>query len=157
MLQTPIADPRLPLAAEYIELLPDRSAVFRRLDQLAFTATSVQCTLTSRGCRPVHDPALLELLAATGQRRRLLVDPRLAMDGQVIDKAARGLLDVRVYGGSLSQMLVFDERCVVVPFDQADPNTGALLIREPLAAPFRARLARSKVGKRSPPGRRGGS
>jgi len=126
--------PILPLGGEFVELLYGRSAVWRRLDQFAFAAGSAQSILTSRGCRPGHDPTLLELLATAGEQRRLLVDPRLARDPQIIDKATRRQVDIRVHSGSLRQMLVFDDRYAVVPLDQTDLSTGALLLRAPLAA-----------------------
>jgi DNA-binding CsgD family transcriptional regulator len=110
--------------------------MFRRLDQLAFGATSVRGALCGRGRQPSHDPSLLELLAAAGEHCRLLVDPELAMSPGITDRATRRQLEVRVHGGgSLRPMLVFDDRYAVVPLDQNDLGAGALLLRAPLVAP----------------------
>jgi DNA-binding CsgD family transcriptional regulator len=116
---------------EFVEMLIDPPAVLRRLEQLGCAATSVQCILTGRGWRP----PVLELLATAGEQRRLLIDASLATEPLVLEKAARQL-DVRVHGGALRHLFAFDDRYAVLPIDQTDLGTGALLLRTPFATPY---------------------
>lgn len=121
---------------EFVDLLSDRSAVFRRLDQLAIAAACVHGALSGSGGRlPRPDFSVLEILAAAGEERRLLVDTKLARNELVADKASGRHLEVRVYRRPFRCMLVFDDRRAIVPIDEANWDAGALLLRAPLAVP----------------------
>ncbi|WP_142000909.1 helix-turn-helix transcriptional regulator [Amycolatopsis cihanbeyliensis] len=110
--------------------------MLHRLRRLACRATSVDAALSGHGVRlPSHDSSLLELLAVAGRRRRLLVDTQFARSELMAGDAVTRPRRVRVHEHSLRRMLIFDDRCAILPLDQAGWDAGAVLLRAPLAGP----------------------
>jgi DNA-binding CsgD family transcriptional regulator len=117
---------------EFVELLHDRSSVLRALEDLVVRSASVLGVLTSRGG---FDSALLDLMTIAAERGRLLLDPALGRHAESIEILSRRRVHIRVQAKPIRHMLVFDDLSAVLPLD-ADLNTGAVLLRSPLAAPY---------------------
>ncbi|PRX50407.1 regulatory LuxR family protein [Prauserella shujinwangii] len=121
---------------EFVGLLPDHSAVLRRVQQIACTVTSVGGALSGRGGPRNHvDLSMLDLLADAGKHRRVLIGPQLTDPESLASTAIARQLEVRICPGPVRPMLVFDDRYAVLSLDQADWSAGALLLRAPLAGP----------------------
>jgi DNA-binding NarL/FixJ family response regulator len=105
----------------------------RALDQLVTRSTSVRGVLSSRGG---IDTALLGLMTIAAERGRLLLDPPLARHTETIERVARHHVDIRVHTQPARHMLLFDDRSAVLPLDASDLNSGAVLLRCPLATPY---------------------
>ena len=118
---------------EFVEVLHDRSSAMRALDHLVIRSTTVRCVLSSRGG---IDTALLGLMTTAAERGRLLLDPPLARHAETIERVARHHVDIRVHTQPARHMLLFDDRSAVLPLDGSDLNSGALLLRCPLATPY---------------------
>jgi len=118
---------------DFIEVLHDRSSVMRTLDHLVTRSATVRGVLSSRGG---VDRALLDLMTNAAGRGRLLLDPSLALHTETIERVARHRVAIRVHTQPARQMLVFDDRSAVLPLDASDLNTGAVLLRCPLSAPY---------------------
>ncbi|MFD8495981.1 LuxR C-terminal-related transcriptional regulator [Amycolatopsis sp. NPDC059657] len=95
----------------------------------------MHCILSngSRAC--AGDPLLLDALAGPGGRRQLLVDPTFAAAEQATLRAMARQFEIRICGGVLRHMLIFDTRYAVVPLDEASLDAGVLVLRAPLVAP----------------------
>lgn len=117
---------------EFVELFYDRSTALRRISRLAVTATSIRCVLSGRG---PHDPGLLALLAAVGERR-IMVEPQLGGFLATTQTLSRLWPDVRVGPDALRSVLVFDDSSAALPLDPCDLDVGAMVLRGPLASPY---------------------
>lgn len=114
--------------AEFVELLHDRSAAMRVVENLLVRSASVRAVLSSQSS---IDSALLDLVTTTAERGRLLLDP--AMAGHV---TPRHQLPIRVLARPARCMLVFDDRNAVLPLAADDLNVGAMLLRSPLTIAY---------------------
>ncbi|MFD9961393.1 LuxR C-terminal-related transcriptional regulator [Amycolatopsis sp. NPDC058986] len=117
---------------EFVEILHDRTAVLRRICQLAEMAKFVHGVLCGAWADKC-DPALLECPAAGSGRRRLLVDPRLVGLDRLRGQASGRRTEVRVHDGTLRHMLIFGTRFAVLPLDEGDLDAGALVLHTPIA------------------------
>ena len=113
---------------EFVELLHDRSAAMRAVENLVIRSASVRSVLSSQGG---VDNALLHLVTETVERGRLLLTPALA--GHV---RSSHHVPIRVLTKPARCMLVFDDRSAVLPLDAGDLNVGAMLLRSPLASTY---------------------
>jgi DNA-binding CsgD family transcriptional regulator len=113
---------------EFVELLHDRSAAMRTVENLVVRSASVRGVLSSQSG---VDNALLPLVTDTVERGRLLLDPALA--GHI---GSRHQVPIRVLTKPARCMLVFDDRSAVLPLDAGDLNVGAMLLRSPLASTY---------------------
>jgi DNA-binding CsgD family transcriptional regulator len=121
------------VCTEFVELLHDRSTVMRTLETLVVRSTSVRGVLSSQGG---IDGALLDLATNAAERGRLLLDPPLARHAESIERVARRRVLIRVLTKPTRHMLVFDDRCAVLPLAAGDLNVGAVLLRSPLATAY---------------------
>ena len=113
---------------EFVELLHDRSATIRVVENLLVRSTSVRAVLSSQSGL---DSALLGLVTDTAERGRLLLDPVMA--GHVTSSHH---LPIRVLARPARCMLVFDDRNAVLPLAADDLNVGAMLLRSPLTIAY---------------------
>jgi len=115
------------VGTEFVELLHDRSAAVRALDNLVVRSTSVRSVLSSRGAL---DSALLDLITTTA-RGRLLLDHTIARHVH-----PRHQVPLRVLAKPARCMIVFDDRSALLPLAADDLNVGAMLLRGPLATTY---------------------
>lgn len=113
---------------EFVELLHDRSATIRVVENLVVRSASVRGVLSGQSG---VDNALLDLVTTTVERGRLLLDPAIARHA-----GPRHQVSIRVLARPARCMLVFDERNAVLPLAADDLNVGAMLLRRPLTIAY---------------------
>ncbi|WP_158633203.1 helix-turn-helix transcriptional regulator [Amycolatopsis sp. WAC 04182] len=135
MIYNRLAVGQLTRQLEFVEVLSGRCDTLRRIDRFCETTKLVSGILSDGGRVGSCDPALLESMLFSPGRRRLVVDSRLAGGDLVRHREKDRQTEIRVYGGALRHMLVFDARYAVVPLDEASLHAGVLVLRPPLVGP----------------------